>query len=47
MGCDMRGGRDGEFFVKLKLSSKEHKSASYEIDLLKSIKGNSCRKNNL
>ena len=42
----MRNGE--EFFVKLKLSAKEHKSASYGIVLLlKSIKGNSDTKNKL
>ena len=46
VGCDMRKGKG--FFVKLKLSAKEHKSASYGIVLLlKSIKGNSYTKNKL
>ena len=46
IGCDVRKGR--KFLVKLKLSAKEHKSASYGIELLlKSIKGNSYTKNNL
>ena len=48
MGSVIGKGGDGKFFVKLRLSAKEHKSASYEIDLLlKSIKGNFYTKNNL